>query len=126
MREKMTGMDCCYTEEASSFLHYEVKYLTMQHTNQPKKEPIKADLKHDNMEYAASSDGDDILDSDVQVALITEEEQITANELNLLLDDNFNNQAEAFNSAETDSLVDADNFLHEEEADEESDSETDD
>ena len=98
----------------------------MQHANKPKKEPIKADLKHDNMEYSASSDGDDILDSDVQVALVTEEEQITAKELELLLDDNFENQAEAFNSAESDSMIDADNFLNEGETDDESDNETDD
>ena len=98
----------------------------MQHDSQPKKAPIKADLKHDSMEYAASSDGDDILDSDVQVALVTEEEQITAKELELLLDDNFENQAEAFNSAESDSMIDADNFLNEGETDDESDNETDD
>jgi len=108
------------------FLQYEIKYLKMLHANQPKKQPIKPDLKHDNMEYAASSDGDDILDSDSQVTLVTDEEQITANELELLLDDNVDNQAEAFNSAEIDSMVDADNFLNENEPDEESENETDD
>ncbi len=90
----------------------------MQAVNQPRKYPVKTDLKHDNMEYSASSDGDDILDSDVQITLITEEEQITAKELDQLLDDNFDNQAEAFNSAETDSRVDSDNFLYEGETDE--------
>jgi hypothetical protein len=98
----------------------------MQHASHPKKDLIKADLKHDNMEYAASSDGDDILDADSQVALITEEEQITARELELLMDDDFDKQAEAFNSAETDSLVDNDNFLNEDEPDEESEEETED
>jgi hypothetical protein len=97
----------------------------MQQANQPKKDPIKADLKHDNMEYSAASDGDDILDSDVQITLLTEEEQITAKELELLLDDDFDHQAEAFNSAESDSMVDADNFLNEEETDEETEEESD-
>jgi len=97
----------------------------MQNTNQPKKESIKTDLKHDNMEYSAASDGDDILDSDVQITLLTEEEQITAKELELLLDDDFDNQAEAFNTAESDSQVDVDNFLNEEETEDESDDESD-
>ncbi len=97
----------------------------MQQANEHKKDPIKPDMKHDNMEYAAPTDGDDILDSDSQVALITEEEQITADELELLLDDDFVNQAEAFNSAETDSEVDADNFLNEDEPGEEPENESD-
>lgn len=89
----------------------------MQHATQPKKEPVKANLKHDNMEYSAASDGDDILDADLQISLLAEEELITANELELLLDDDFDHQAEAFNSAASDSLIDADNFLNEEEID---------
>ena len=98
----------------------------MQHDSQPKKAPIKADLKHDSMEYAASSDGDDILDSDNQAKLFTEEEQITASELDLLLVDDFDNQAEAFNSAASDSLIDADNFLNEDETEDETDNEAED
>gem|GEM_PF-1274323 len=119
-------MDCCHTNGASSFLQHEIKYLKMQYDQQPKKEPIKTDLKHDNMEYSAASDGDEPLDSDVQIPLLTEEEQITAKELDLLLDDDFDSQAEAFNSAEIDSQVDADNFLNEEETGEESENKSDD
>jgi len=92
--------------------------MIMQKQNNPIPEPIKPDLKHDNMEYAASTDGDDILDSDKETALEIEEEQITAEELELLQEDDVDDQAAALNSAETDSLADEDNFLNEKEREE--------
>ncbi|MEO5890493.1 MAG: hypothetical protein ABIQ31_09585 [Ferruginibacter sp.] len=91
----------------------------MEQPNDNTPEPIKPDLKHDNMEYAASTDGDDILDSDKESVQEIEDEEITAEELELLQDDDIDNQAEALDTAETDSLADEDNFLTEEKSDEE-------
>ncbi|MEP7107810.1 MAG: hypothetical protein ABI760_07505 [Ferruginibacter sp.] len=80
---------------------------------------IKPNLKHDNMEYAASADGDDVLDSDIETTQEIEEKEITAEELELLLEDEVDDQAAALNSAETDSQADEDNFLNENEREEE-------
>lgn len=68
-------------------------------------EPIQPDLKHDTMEYAASTDGDDKLD------IIDEDDDITADELDALEEDDVDDEANALNTAETDSQVDEDNFL---------------
>jgi len=68
-------------------------------------EPIHPDLKHDTMEYAASTDGDDKLD------ITDEENDITADELDALEEDDVDDEANALNTAETDSQVDEDNFL---------------
>lgn len=68
-------------------------------------EPIAPELKHDTMEYAASTDGDDLLDA------INEEEEITAEELDALDEDGAYKEAYAMNAAETDREADADNFL---------------
>ncbi|MEJ7588488.1 MAG: hypothetical protein WKI04_13080 [Ferruginibacter sp.] len=81
-------------------------------------EPVKPNLKHDNMDYAASTDGDDILDLDTESAQEIEEEQITAEELVLLEEDDVDSRAAALNSAETDSQADEDNFLTEKDTDE--------
>lgn len=87
----------------------------MQPLSKPTPGPIKPNLKHDNMEYTASTDGDDILDADKVTIQEIEEEEVTAEELHLLQEDDLDGQAAALNSAETDSLADSDNFLHEDE-----------
>ncbi|MBC7508807.1 MAG: hypothetical protein H7320_08675 [Ferruginibacter sp.] len=68
-------------------------------------EDIKTDLKHDTMEYAAAADGDDQLDTP------NEDEEITADELNDLRENDADEEAYALNAAETDSQQDTDNFL---------------
>ncbi len=65
-------------------------------------EDIKADLKHDSMRFSAATDGEDKLDRDDAGY---EEEDISAEELELLADDP-ENEAAALNAVETDSLVD--------------------
>ena len=85
----------------------------MQEKNDDAPAPIQPDLKHDNMEYAASTEGDDKLDLDNETIQEIEDEEITAEELQLLEEDDVDNQAEALNSATTDSLADDDNFLGE-------------
>ena len=87
--------------------------------------PVKPDLKHDNMEYSAATDGDDKLDLDMESALEIESEEITAEELALLEEDDFDQQAAALMSAETDSQADVDNFLTVNEIEESADEETD-
>lgn len=81
--------------------------------------PVKPNLKHDTMEYSAATDGDDILDSDKETTDEIEEEAISAEELELLLEDDIDDQAAALNTAETDSEADEDNFLNEPETKEE-------
>ncbi|MEO7766265.1 MAG: hypothetical protein ABIS01_02525 [Ferruginibacter sp.] len=85
----------------------------MQQQSDHTPEPIKPDLKHDNMEYSASTEGDDILDSDKETTQEMEDEEITHEELQLLQDDEIDNQAAALNSAENDSQADEENFLNE-------------
>ena len=99
--------------------HTNFKTITMEEQNNTGPEPIKPDLKHDTMEYAASADGDDILDSDKETGQEIEDEEITTEELELLMEDDPDNQAAALNSAETDSQADEDNFLNEKESKEE-------
>ncbi|RYF90877.1 MAG: hypothetical protein EOO03_02700 [Chitinophagaceae bacterium] len=70
-----------------------------------KKEPnedVKPDLKHDSMDFAASTDGDDVLDTDDATY---EEESITAEELELL-EDEPENEAAALNAVEIDREAD--------------------
>lgn len=67
--------------------------------------PISPELKHDTMEYAAATDGDDLLDTP------DEDEEITASELNELQETDADDEAYALNAAETDSQEDNDNFL---------------
>lgn len=70
---------------------------------------IKPDLKHDSMDFAASTDGDDALDLDDATY---EEEEVSAEELEALGDDP-DNEAAALNAVETDRLAD-DSILPEE------------
>jgi len=80
-------------------------------TNQPKQEEnIKPDLKHDSMEFAASTEGDDVLDTN---NALDEEEDIKAAELEMLEDASIEQQAAALNAAETDRQVDEDNLPEE-------------
>ena len=67
--------------------------------------PIEPDLKHDTMEFAASTDGDDQLDP------IEEEDDITADELNALDYEPEEIETKALNTAVNDSKFDEDNFL---------------
>jgi hypothetical protein len=68
-------------------------------------EPIAPELKHDTMEYAASTEGDD------QLNLINEDDEITADELDSLEEDGTEDEAYSLNAATTDSIADVDNFL---------------
>ena len=65
---------------------------------------IKPDLKHDTMEFSAGTDGDDQLDTDDATY---EEEGITAEELDAMEDD-WDNEAAALNTAELDKQADND------------------
>ena len=67
--------------------------------------PIQPDLKHDTMEFAASADGDDIVNFD------DEENEISASELDALEDEQPDTEGYALNAAEADSKIDEDNFL---------------
>src|ERR1700754_3665795 len=67
-------------------------------------EDIKTDLKHDNMEFTVSTDGDDILDTD---DARYEEDGIEAEELKALEDDDAS-EAAALNATETDLQADDD------------------
>jgi len=68
-------------------------------------DPIAPELKHDTMEYAASTEGDD------QLNLINEDDEITADELDSLEEDDLEDEAYALNAATTDTIADEDNFL---------------
>ena len=76
---------------------------------QLKEEDIKPDLKHDTMEFSASTAGDDKMDTDDATY---EEEEITPDELDVL-EDEPDNEAAALNAAESDRLVDEDNLPEE-------------
>ena len=76
-------------------------------------DPIKPDLKHDNMDFNAATEGDDVLDTDKESPLQLEEENISAEELSLLEEDEIEDQEAALISAETDSREDEDNFINE-------------
>ena len=78
----------------------------MKKENDPK--DVKPDLKHDSMEYAASTEGEDRLDMDSETADEIEDEEISAEELELLEDDTPDDQAAALNTAELDRLADND------------------
>jgi hypothetical protein len=73
-------------------------------------EDTKHDLKHDSMEFSASTDGDDKLDTD---DASYEEEGISAEELEILDEASLEEKAEALNSAETDREADEDNLPEE-------------
>ena len=77
----------------------------MEKKNDNNPEIITPDLKHDTMEYAAPVDGEDIVDTP------NDDEEITPEELDALYEDNDEEEAEALNTAITDSMLDEDNFL---------------
>jgi len=77
--------------------------------DQDKPEDIKTDLKHDTMEFSAATDGEDALDTD---DASYEEEEITAEELEILDDDDYN-EAAALVSVESELTVDEDIFPEE-------------
>jgi hypothetical protein len=70
----------------------------------------KPDLKHDSMEFAASADGEDPLDFDDPRY---EEEDVTAEELEIIKDESPDKLAEALYTVETDRVKDADNLPEE-------------
>ena len=80
---------------------------------QKDKDEIKTDLKHDNMEFSAATDGDDKLDAD---DFNREEDGISGDELNAIVQDDFE-MAAALNAVETDRLVDAENMPEESDED---------
>ncbi|MEO6669969.1 MAG: hypothetical protein ABIN36_10865 [Ferruginibacter sp.] len=80
---------------------------------------IKPDLKHDSMEYAASTDGDDILDPYNN----DEEDDLTAEELDLLEVDAPEELAAALNTVESDRRADNDVSFDVNDVDEEYDEE---
>ncbi len=82
------------------------------HSNMEKKRneaDIKPDLKHDTMDFSASTEGDDKLDTDDATY---EEEDISAEELEMLGDDP-DNEAAALNAVEADRLADDSNLPEE-------------
>ena len=95
----------------------------MDKKNEGDIEPVQPDLKHDTMEYAASTDGDDLVD------VPDEEDDITADELDALEDEDIDDDAYALENAANDSTADEDNFLLEpdevDEFDEDKDDEVD-
>jgi hypothetical protein len=81
-------------------------------TEQSKEEELQSvpDLKHDTMEFAASTDGDDKLDFDDDTY---EEEEVSAEELDKMETGTMDEQAYALVAAQTDKTVDADNLPEE-------------
>lgn len=77
----------------------------MKKTKDVEADPIAPELKHDTMEYAASTEGDD------QLNLINEDDEITADELDSLEEDDMEDEAYALDAAATDTIADEDNFL---------------
>ncbi len=73
---------------------------------QEEKNYIKTDLRHDNMEFSASTDGDDKLDQDDE--RLEEDDEISGEELDEIEGNDFE-MAAALNAVETDRLADADN-----------------
>ena len=73
---------------------------------QNKNTDVEPDLKHDTLEFAAPTEGEDALDIDDPAY---EEEGITAEELDTI-EDEPDNEAIALIAAETDRLADEDNL----------------
>lgn len=65
------------------------------------------DLKHDTMEFAAPTDGEDKLDFDDETY---EEEEITPEELDTMEDDTIDNQGYALVAAQTDKTADSEDL----------------
>ena len=83
---------------------------------------VKTDLRHDNMEFSASTDGDDKLDAD---DFNREEDGISSDELNALEEDNDIEMAAALNAVEIDRMADAENLPEESDEDDYYDNEAD-
>jgi len=82
---------------------------------QPKEnKDVKTDLRHDNMEFSAATDGDDILDAD---DFNREEDGISGEELDALEDESDVEMAAALNAVEMDRMVDAENLPEESDED---------
>ncbi|MEO6490662.1 MAG: hypothetical protein ABIO04_12035 [Ferruginibacter sp.] len=76
---------------------------------------IKPDLKHDNMSYSSATEGDDVLDTDLNME---DDNAISAEELNLIDDDTEDNRAEALNTVELDRQADNDVYFEADKEDE--------
>lgn len=76
---------------------------------------IKPDLKHDNMEFAASTDGDDPIALDFDE---DEDDDISAEELSAIENASLDEKANALTSVEADRMADNDVFFDENDVDE--------
>ncbi len=81
--------------------------MKLEESAQPEEEKI--DLKHDTMEFSASTDGDD----QIEDSLDFEEDEITAEELDAIEDAPEDEEAAALNQMETERMVDVDNLPEE-------------
>ncbi len=81
----------------------------MKKDNEKDPGEVKPDLKHDTMEFAAPSDGEDPLDTDDETY---EEEGISAEEL-AMLDEDDEEEAAAYVSAENELALDENNLPEE-------------
>ena len=82
----------------------------MKKNNGSVNDEAKTDLRHDTMEFSASTDGDDILDSDTKNL---EDDDISADELDFLEEDDEFAMAAALNEVEMERAVDVDNLPEE-------------
>ena len=89
----------------------------MKNKNNHKPANIKTDLKHDTMEYAASTEGSDPLDTDSDSY---EETELTVEEL-AMMQDNQDKEAAALINVENDLTIDEDIFPEEDWTDDLSD-----
>lgn len=92
----------------------------MKKNMKTKDEDIKPDLRHDNMEFSASTDGDDLMDIDLHP---DEDDGISAEELAEIESAGNFEKASALNSVETDRQADDDVIFDENDVDEEYDNE---
>ncbi|MCY7293094.1 MAG: hypothetical protein LH615_13025 [Ferruginibacter sp.] len=82
---------------------------------QPKENnDVKTDLRHDNMEFSAATDGDDKMDAD---DFNREEDGISGEVLDALEDESDVEMAAALNAVEMDRMVDAENLPEESDED---------
>jgi hypothetical protein len=76
---------------------------------------VKTDLRHDNMEFSASTDGDDKLDQDDD--RLEGDDEISGEELDAIEGLNDAEMEAALTAAETDRLADVDNLPEENDED---------
>lgn len=79
----------------------------MKKNNVSENGETKTDLRHDTMEFSASTDGDDVLDSDIKNL---DDDAISADELDFLEEDDEFAMAAALNEVEMERAVDIDNL----------------